>query len=66
MHLFPKSALFAIVLLFGVELGNVYSMQLANNLPSKETFDHYFGVLSPVMVKFYLYHYQYLKIDSIS
>ncbi len=66
MRLFPKSALFAIVLLFGVEVGNVYSLQLASDLPNKEIFDRCFGALSPLVVKFYLYHHKHLKVDAIS
>jgi hypothetical protein len=66
MYQFAKSTLFALVLLFGVELGNLYSMQLANNLPDRSTFDNYFGMLSPLAVKFYIYHYQHLKVNAIS
>jgi hypothetical protein len=66
MYRLAKSALFALVLLFGIELGNLYSMQLANNLPDRETFDNYFGVLSPLAVKFYIYHYEHLKVNAIS
>jgi hypothetical protein len=63
---FAKSTLLALFLLFGVELGNLYSMQLANNLPDRSTFDNYFGMLSPLAVKFYIYHYQHLKVNAIS
>lgn len=66
MYRLAKSALFALVLLFGIELGNLYSMQLANNLPDREAFDKYFGVLSPLAVKFYIYHYEHLKVNAIS
>ncbi|NJM75874.1 MAG: hypothetical protein HC852_08935 [Acaryochloridaceae cyanobacterium RU_4_10] len=66
MYRLAKSTLFALVLLFGIELGNLYSMQLANNLPDRETFDRCFGVLSPLAVKFYIYHYEHLKVNAIS
>jgi uncharacterized membrane protein YsdA (DUF1294 family) len=66
MYRLTKSTLLALVLLFGVELGNLYSMQLANNMPDRQTFDSYFGVLSPLAVKFYIYHYQHLKVNAIS
>lgn len=66
MYRFAKSTLFALVLLFGIELGNLYSVQLANNLPDRSTFDNYFGILSPLAVKFYIYHYQHQKVNAIS
>ncbi len=66
MYQFAKSTVFALVLLFGIELGNLYSIQLANNLPDRSTFDNYFGILSPLAVKFYIYHYQHLKVNAIS
>ncbi len=66
MYQFAKSTVFSLVLLFGIELGNLYSMQLANNVPDRSTFDNYFGMLSPLAVKFYIYHHQHLKVDAIS
>ena len=66
MRYFAKSTAIALALLVGIELGNTYSVQLANNLPSREVFDQYFGVLSPLAMRFYLYQYQHVKVDSIS
>lgn len=66
MRYFAKSTVIALALLVGVELGNTYSLQLANNLPSREVFDQYFGVLSPLAMRFYLYQYQHVKTNSIS
>ncbi|MGB8698499.1 MAG: hypothetical protein WCD18_03705 [Thermosynechococcaceae cyanobacterium] len=66
MYHFAKSLSLALALLSGVELGNLYSGQLAENMPGRDVFDHYFGVLSPLAVEFYLYQYKHIKIDSIS
>jgi hypothetical protein len=66
MRLFGKSLVLALSLLMGIELGNSYSIQLAENLPSPEVFDQYFGVLSPLATQLYLYQYKHVKIDSIS
>jgi hypothetical protein len=66
MRYFAKSTVLALALLVGVELGNTYSIQLANNLPSAEVFDRYFGVLSPLAMRFYLLHHQHVKVESIS
>jgi hypothetical protein len=66
MHYFSKSLALAVALLVGIELGNTYSIQLADNLPSREVFESYFGVLSPLAMKFYLYQHKHVKIDSIS
>jgi hypothetical protein len=66
MRCFAKSTALALALLVGIELGNTYSIQLANNLPSREAFDQYFGVLSPLAKRFYMFHYHHVKIDSIS
>ncbi|WP_404787863.1 hypothetical protein [Altericista sp. CCNU0014] len=66
MRCFAKSLAFALALLVGIEVGNTYSIQLADNLPDREMFDSYFGVLSPLAMKFYLYQYKHVKIDSIS
>ena len=66
MRYFAKSTVLAFALLVGVELGNTYSIQLANNLPSREVFDRYFGILSPLAKQFYLLHFQHVKVDSIS
>jgi hypothetical protein len=66
MRRFAKSTVLALSLLVGIELGNTYSIQLAENLPSREVFDQYFGVLSPLAKQFYLLHYKHVKVDSIS
>jgi hypothetical protein len=66
MRRFAKSTVLALSLLVGIELGNTYSIQLAENLPSREVFDQYFGVLSPLAMQFYLLQYKHVKIDSIS
>jgi hypothetical protein len=66
MRYFAKSTILALALLAGIEVGNTYSVQLANNLPNREVFDQYFGILSPLAMQFYLYQYQHVKIDSIS
>ncbi len=66
MRYFAKSTVLAFALLAGIEFGNTYSIQLANNLPSYEVFDQYFGVLSPLAKRFYLLQYQHVKVDSIS
>ncbi|HEY9824463.1 MAG TPA: hypothetical protein V6D19_03385 [Stenomitos sp.] len=66
MRYFAKSLVLALALLVGIELGNTYSIQLADNLPSREMFDQFFGVLSPLAMKFYLYQHQHVKVDSIS
>jgi hypothetical protein len=66
MRHFAKSTVLALALLVGIELGNTYSIQLADNLPSREVFDRYFGVLSPLAMRFYLFHHQHVKVDSIS
>jgi hypothetical protein len=66
MRYLTKSTLLALALLVGIELGNTYSIQLANNLPSAEVFDRYFGVLSPLAMRFYLLHHQHVKVESIS
>ena len=66
MRRFAESTMLALSLLVGIELGNTYSIQLAENLPSREVFDQYFGVLSPLAMQFYMLHYKHVKIDSIS
>jgi hypothetical protein len=66
MRYFAKSMALALALLVGIELGNTYSIQLANNLPSREVLDQYFGLLSPLATRFYLYQHQHVKIESIS
>jgi hypothetical protein len=66
MRCFAKSMVLALALLVGIEMGNTYSIQLADNLPSREVFDQYFGVLSPIAMRFYLFHYHHVKVDSIS
>jgi hypothetical protein len=66
MRCLTKSTVLALALLVGIELGNTYSIQLAQNLPSREVFDQYFGVLSPFAMEFYLFHYKHVKVNSIS
>jgi hypothetical protein len=66
MRCFAKSMVLALALLVGIEMGNTYSIQLADNLPSREVFDQYFGVLRPIAMRFYLFHYHHVKVDSIS
>jgi hypothetical protein len=66
MRCFAKSTVLALALLIGIEMGNTYSIQLAENLPSRAVFDQYFGVLSPLAMQFYLLHYKHVKVDSIS
>jgi hypothetical protein len=66
MHFISKSVVLSLALLIGIELGNTYSIQLAQNLPSREDLERYFGILSPVVTKLYLYQYQHVKVDSIS
>jgi hypothetical protein len=66
MHFLGKSFVLSLALLVGIELGNTYSIQLAQNLPSQEDFERYFGVFSPLVTKLYLYQYQHVKVDSVS
>ena len=57
---FAKCLLFAVTLLVGIEVGNLYTAQLASNLPGRDTFNQYFGVLSPLVIKLYLYEHRHI------
>ncbi len=58
-----RNIICASTMILGVELGNIYSMQLANNLPPKQILNQYFGVLGPIVLKIYLHQYKHLKVE---